>query len=79
MMDSNALSAISIVKYMEVLREMRSWAQRVPRVGGTGYYLAPVLWIYKDILSCHISMNVLILMEELQGIQLGEESKRCKE
>ena len=42
---------------------------------GSGSYLAQVLWIHKDILSCHVAMNVLILMEELQGIQLGEESK----
>lgn len=35
MMDSNPLSAVSIVRYMEVLRQMRSWAQRVPRVEGT--------------------------------------------
>lgn len=38
--------------------------------GGPGYYLAQVLWIHKDILSCHVAVNILILMEELQGIQL---------
>lgn len=35
-------------------------------------HLAQVLGIHKDILSCHISMNVLILVEELQGVQLGK-------
>lgn len=35
MMDSNPLSVVSIVRYMEVLRQMRSWAQRAPGVEGT--------------------------------------------
>ena len=54
---------------MEVLRQV-ILSPGSPKVGRT-CYLARVLWVHKDIVSCHISVNILILMEELQGIQLG--------